>query len=238
MLAAQLQTIVSPSVFRFHPPPLWYVSNGEVSVGPVNTSLLIRGVERGRVTGDCQVRAFDGVWRGLGRVREIAALNGKPSSEPTGAQLAEMGGTIARLRDEELLFHTVVRLCQGLTGAESAMLHYRGRLGRALFTRVVTGSVSNARLGYPLSEFDLVLQSARQGIPVQGPPYGPVENELSKRFESSHGGAARAVAMIPILVAGELTAMIELSRPGYAFRCSDLKRAERIGRRAVASRLR
>jgi hypothetical protein len=237
MLAAQLQTIVSPSVFRFHPPPLWFVSNGEISVGPVNTTRLIRGIERGRVPEDCQVRAFDGVWRGLTRVREIAVLNGKASSEPTGAQLAEMGGTVARLRDEELLFHTVVRLCQALTGAESAMFHYRGRHGRALFTRVVTGSVSNARLGYPLSEFDLVLQSARQGIPVQGPPYGPVENDLSKRFESSSGGVG-AVAMIPILVAGELTAMIELSRPGYAFRCNDLKRAERIGRRAVASRIR
>lgn len=237
MLAAQLQTIVSPSVFRFHPPPLWFVSNGEISVGPVNTTRLIRGIERGRVPEDCQVRAFDGVWRGLTRVREIAVLNGKASSEPTGAQLAEMGGTVARLRDEELLFHTVVRLCQALTGAESAMFHYRGRHGRALFTRVVTGSVSNARLGYPLSEFDLVLQSARQGIPVQGPPYGPVENDLSKRFESSSGGVG-AVAMIPILVVGELTAMIELSRPGYAFRCNDLKRAERIGRRAVASRIR
>lgn len=238
MLAAQLQTIVSPSVFRLHPPPLWYVSNGEISVGPVNTTRLLRGVERGRVPGDCQVRAFDGVWRGLGRVREIAALNGKRSSEPTGAQLAEMGGTIARLRDDELLFHTVVRLCLALTGAEAAMLHYRGRHGRALFTRVVTGPVSNARLGYPLSEFDLVLQAARQGIPVQGPPYGPVENELSKRFETSHTGGACAVAMIPILVAGELTAMIELSRQRYAFRCNDLKHAERIGRRAVASRLR
>jgi len=237
MLSAQLQTIVSPSVFRWHPPPLWYVSNGEVSVGPVNTALLIRGVERGRVPDDCQVRAFDGVWRRLGRVREIAALHGKRSLEPTGPQLAELGGTVARLRDEDLLFNTVLRLSQTLTGAESAMFHYRGRKGRSLFTRAVLGSVSNARMGYPLSEFDLVLQSARQGIAVQGPPYNPVEDELSKRFASSQKGVG-AVAMIPILVEGELTAMLELSRPGYAFRCNDLKHAERIARRAVASRIR
>lgn len=237
MLAHQLQTIVSPSVFRWHPPPLWYVSNGEVSVGPVNTALLIRGVERGRVAGDCQVRAFDGVWRGLCRVREIAALQGKRSSEPTGPQLAELGATVARLRDEDLLFNTTLRLSQTLTGAESAMFHYRGRRGRSLFTRAVLGTVSRGRLGYPLSEHDLVLQSARQGIPVQGPPYGPVEDELSKRFASCHPGVG-AVAMIPILVAGELTAMLELSRPGYAFRCNDLKHAERLARRAVASRLR
>jgi hypothetical protein len=211
------------------------VSNGEVSVGPVNTSVLIRGVERGRVPDDCRVRAFNGAWRGLGNVREVAALQGKASAEPAQEQLAEWGGFVARVRDEELLGHTVARLSLALTGAESAMFHYRGRHGRTLFTRGVVGSVSNARLGYPLSEFDLVLRSARQGIPVQAPAYGPVEDELAKRFATSHATVG-AVAMIPILVAGELSAMIELARPGYAFRCNDLKRAERIGRRAVASR--
>jgi len=230
-----VQAIVSPSVFRFHPPPLWYVSNGEVRVGPVNTSVLIRGVERGRVPEDCKVRAFNGAWRGLTHVREIAVLQGKASPEPAQEQIAEWGGFVARVRDEELLGHSVLRFALTLSGAESAMFHYRGRHGRTMFTRGVAGSVSTARLGYPLSEFDLVLRSARQGIPVQGPPYGPVEDELAKRFATSHATVG-AVAMIPILVAGELAAKIELSRPGYAFRCNDLKRVERIGRRAVASR--
>jgi hypothetical protein len=232
-----LQAVLAPSVFRFHPPPLWYVSNGETKVGPVNTSVLIRGVERGRVPETSRVRAFDGIWRGLSSVREIAVLSGKPSTDPAPEQLAEWGGVVSRLRDDDVMCHTVARLALSLTGAESAMVHYRGRHGRTLFTRAILGSVSKARLGYPLSEFDLVLRSARSGVPVQGPPYGPVEDELSKRFATSHEGVG-AVAMIPILVGSELHAMLEVSRAGYSFRCDDLKRAERIGRRAVASRLR
>ncbi|MEI9953814.1 MAG: hypothetical protein WDO74_33770 [Pseudomonadota bacterium] len=43
------------SIFKQTPPPLWYVTNGELTVGPVVTGLLIRGVEAGRVPEFCQV---------------------------------------------------------------------------------------------------------------------------------------------------------------------------------------
>ena len=42
--------------------------------------------------------------------------------------------------------------------------------------------------------------------------------------------------MIPVCIGNELTAMIELSRPGHAFRRSDLQRAERIVQRALRQR--
>ena len=43
--------------------------------------------------------------------------------------------------------------------------------------------------------------------------------------------------MIPIFMGGTLAAMLELSRPGHAFRRSDLQRAERIVQRALRQRL-
>jgi hypothetical protein len=55
------------------------------------------------------------------------------------------------------------------------------------------------------------------------------------RFAGSKGGAG-AVAMIPLFVEKELTAMLELSRPGHAFRRTDLQRAERIVQRALRQR--
>ena len=73
------------------------------------------------------------------------------------------------------------------------------------------------------------------GRPVFGPPYGPTEDALAMRFASSRGGSG-AVAMIPAFVGNELTAMLELSRPGHAFRRSDLQRAERIVQRALKQR--
>lgn len=232
-----LQTNNLPrSVFRLPPPPLWFVTNGEITVGPVLTDLLIRGVEHGRVPEYCHVRAYEGDWRALLGVREVAALHRKVAYGPSSEQLAEWGRNVERVRDEDELCHTVTWLSLITTGAESAMFHYRGRYGRTLFTRSVIGPVNNARLGYPLSEHDPVLRAARHGIPVQGPPYGPVEDELAKRFASSQGGVG-AAAMIPLLVDGQLVAMLELSRPGHAFRRTDLQRAERIVQRGIVGRV-
>jgi hypothetical protein len=91
------------------------------------------------------------------------------------------------------------------------------------------------RLGHPLTENDLLLKSARMGRPVFGPPYGATEDALAMRFASSRGGVG-AVAMIPISLDGTTTAMLELARPGHAFRRADLEHAERIVQRALRMR--
>jgi hypothetical protein len=224
------------SVFKQTPPPLWYVTNGELTVGPVVTGLLIKGVEFGRVPEYCQVSPYHGEWRGLTSVREIAALNSKLNgTAPSAEQLLEWTRPVERIKDEAELSHTVTWLALMATGAESAMFHYRSRNARTLITRSVLGPISNERLGYALPEQDLVLKAARRGRPVQGPPYGPTEDALAIRFASSRGGVG-AAAMIPIFIGQNLTAMLELSRPGHAFRQSDLRRAERIAQRAVGPR--
>ncbi len=231
-----LQITPTPSVFKLHPPPLWFVTNGDATVGPVNTSLLLRGVEHGRVPVTCHVRAFRGKWRHLLGVREISALWGKPASEPSAELVAHWCGSVEQVRDEEEFAHRAAWLSMAATGAESAMLHYRGPRALGLVTRAVLGTVSRERFGRLLPEGDLVLRSAAQGLPVQGPPYGPVEDELAKRFASSQWGVGAAV-MIPFHVGGELVAMLELSRPGHAFRVADLRRAEHVVRRALLTRL-
>lgn len=224
------------SVFKQTPPPLWYVTNGELTVGPVVTGLLIKGVEFGRVPEYCQVSPFRGDWRALNSVREIAALTSKVhGTAPSTEQLLEWTRPVEGIKDEAELSHTVTWLALMATGAESAMFHYRGRNQRALVTRSVLGPISNERLGFVLPENDLVLKAARHGRPVLGPPYGPTEDALAIRFASSRGGVG-AAAMIPIFIGEQLTGMLELSRPGHAFRRTDLQRAERIAQRAVRPR--
>ena len=51
---------------------LWIVSDGDNTVGPIRTELLLRGVKHGRVGSD--------EWRRLDQVREIAGLNGQAGS--------------------------------------------------------------------------------------------------------------------------------------------------------------
>jgi len=230
-------TAIPPSVFKIQPPPLWYVTNGDLTVGPVVTGLLMKGVEYGRVPEYCHVRPYRGDWRTLTSVREISALHSKAKgmTAPSQEQVAEWTRPVERMRDEAELCHTLTWLSVSATSAESGMFHFRGRGARTLVTRSVLGPMSNERLGYALPEQDLLLQAARLGRPVFGPPYGPTEDALAIRFASSRGGAG-AVAMIPFFINGSLTAMLELSRPGHAFRRSDLQRAERLVHRALLKR--
>jgi hypothetical protein len=53
---------------------------------------------------------------------------------------------------------------------------------------------------------------------------------------ASSSGGVGAAAMIPFFVGETLTGMLELSRPGHAFRRLDLQRAERIVQRALRVR--
>src|SRR5205814_1589374 len=61
------------SVLHPNPPPIWFVTNGAITVGPVLTGLLMRGVDEGRVPEYCRVSADQTRWRKLESVREIAA---------------------------------------------------------------------------------------------------------------------------------------------------------------------
>lgn len=224
------------SVLTPPPPPLWYVTNGDITVGPVYTGLLKRGVIHGRIPDYCRVRANQTRWRRLDSVREIAALYKRPDSDelrPSEQALLELERAFGRSRrDEDETCHHVARLAQVVTGAESAMVHFRRKPTDSLVTRSVLGPMSDERLDRELSDSDPVVRSALRGRPVLGPPYGPAEDALAIRFASSAGGVGGA-AMIPVISEGSLVAMLELSKPGHAFRHSDLLRAERIAQRAL-----
>ena len=235
------------SVLKVNPPPLWFVTNGETTVGPVFTGRLMRGVDEGRIPEYCRVSADYGRsgsppdgrrpqmprWRQLESVREIAARkrSGVNATE-SAAPLEELMRPEERIWDEEELSHQVTHLAMLVTRAESGMLHLRTRSGRSLCTRAVLGPMPARRLGDALRETDLVVKSARVGRPVIGPPYGPTEDALAIRFAASAGGVG-AAAMLPIFVGRSLLATLELSRPGHAFRGRDLQRVERIAQRAL-----
>ena len=224
------------SVLKSNPPPIWYVTDGDVTVGPVLTGLLVRGVEQGRVPEHCRVSADHARWRKLDSVREIAARK-RPAASAAEAVLAlqELERPRDRIRDAEELAHQVTRLAMLVTRAECGMLHLRNRAARCFSTRAVLGPISTGLLNDSLSEADPVVRAAQLGRPVTGPPYGPVEDALALRFAASAGGVGGA-AMLPIFVGSSLVAMLELSRPGHAFRRWDLQRAERIVQRALHER--
>jgi len=225
-----------PSVFLPKPPPLWYVSRGDVTVGPVITTQLTRGVASGRVPDDCLVRAWRGDWRDLASVREVAALHKPPTKDPKLEQIFEWELAADRVKKDAMeLCHTVAWLARMATGAECAIVHFRSRLDHPLRTRAVVGPMPTTLLGHPLPESDPALHEAFRGRAIVGPPFGRAEDALAIRFASSKNGVG-AVAMIPLQLNGQLVAMLELGRPGHGFRRTDLQRAERIAMRALRRR--
>jgi hypothetical protein len=233
----QLQ-IIPPSVFRPQPPPLWYVSDGERSVGPVLTGRLVDHVQAGQVPDWCQVRLTRGRWRKLDFVREISAIKrpvNRPSKAAVREAFLELSYRTGAIRDEDEFFHELTETARAMVGGQCAMLHCFQRSARALVTRSIVGRISTERLGQALPDDDPVLQVARLNRPVFGPPYGPTEDALAQRFACADGGVG-AAAMIPVASDGAVSVMLEVARPGHAFRRADLQRAEQLVQRMVRMR--
>ncbi len=115
---------------RVQPPPLWFVTNGEITVGPVRTGLLLRGVVHGRIPEECLIRELRWKsWRGLAQIREVRALRqrqawGILSAEtPAPPNAANADLVLRRAGDarEALLFSLNVAVKR--TGASVGLLH-------------------------------------------------------------------------------------------------------------------
>jgi hypothetical protein len=206
-------------------PPQWLVSNGSVTVGPVRTELLLRGVMHGRVPSDSMVREVGWQsWREIGQIREVCALKrvlertvAEPSSKaPSLRESAAAVGEAVDVGEALLLaLHAAARATSATIG-----LAHRVREPLLLPTTSCVFEASPQSLGEVLPWFDPVFALARTGGLVLGPANaGVVERAISLRL--AHAGSLRGVAMLPISVDGQLCALLELGRSDHLFRVSD-----------------
>jgi GAF domain len=226
------------------PPPLWFVTNGETIVGPVRTSLLLRGIRFGRVPDDCLVREMRWArWRHLGQIREIAALRraqalsarlGDPllAPPPSGAALRRRLDD-ATDRGEALLFglHAAV----AVTDAEVGFVHRVTDPFGEFVTSAAHGDAALELLGARLAPGDWMLAAARAGRSV----IGAADTTRVHRAAAARLGRAepvRAVAMVPVRRGHDLVAFLELGRTDHAFRGADVTALADVAR-AVHDRL-
>jgi hypothetical protein len=206
-------------------PPEWLVSNGTVTVGPVRTELLLRGVLHGRVPSDSMVREVGWQsWREISQIREVCALKRvldrsveEPSSDARGFPEGVESLAVATDVGEVLLLalHAAARATSATVG-----LAHRVREPLLLPTASCVFESSPELLGEVLPWFDPAFALARSGGLVLGPPNaGSVERAINARL--SRGTSLRGVAMLPISVGGALCAMLELGRSDHPFRLSD-----------------
>ncbi len=225
---------------RVEPPPLWFVTNGETTVGPVRTGLLLKGVVHGRIPDECLVRELRWKsWRGLAQIREIRDLRRRQAwgilaadtPAPPRAGNAEI--VLGRARDtgETLLFALNVAVKR--TGADSGYVHRLQGPWSEPITTCAHGPGMHGLLGSALPDDDLMLGAARaRRIVIGRPAETDVHRAAAQRLDGGDH-PLRGVLMAPVCDGRELIAMIELGRTDHPFRTADALALEAIVGAAV-----
>jgi hypothetical protein len=206
-------------------PPEWLVSNGSVTVGPVRTELLLRGVMHGRVPTNAWVRQTGWrSWREVGKIREVSALKRllDRALDGHGAErlsLRDCGDAVAQARDPSEALLIALQATAQATFATVGLVH-RVRAPLLLPTTSCVFSAPSELLGEVVPWFDPAFALARVGGFVLGRgDAGVVERALSARL--GRGAHMQGVAMFPIQVAGQLCGLLELGRSDHPFRVGD-----------------
>lgn len=220
---------------RVQPPPLWFVTNGEITVGPVRTGLLLRGVVHGRIPEDCLIRELRWKsWRGLGQIREIRALRRRQAwgilaadtPAPPSAGNADL--VLRRASDPREACLFALNVAVKRTGAEMGLLHRVAGPWSEPVTCCAHGPGSCGLLGGSVPDDDLMLGAARaRRIVIGRPDETDVHRAAAQRVDGGDR-PLRGVLMAPICDGHELIAMIELGRTDHPFRTADALALEGI----------
>jgi hypothetical protein len=200
--------------------PRWLVTNGDTTVGPVHTELLLRGYMGGRIPEHCWVREVRwGAWRPLDGIREIGSLKRQLARDKTPLNLREAGQALPATRDVGELLTWALQLAALALDANAGLLHrYRAPLDVPV-TSAVFG-VPAEKLGEVMSLTDPLYLLALRGKSLCGSPrHGATERLLAERLQ--HDAPLASVSMTPIVASGKLVALLELGRTDHVFRVDD-----------------
>jgi hypothetical protein len=223
------------------PPPLWYVTNGVSTVGPVTTNLLVRGVASDRVPNDCLVRERTWrMWRGLDRIREVAAVRREQAvrgafdieptrwkePEPLEVKYAPLLRELLAAQDpNDVLARALIETMRA-TGALVGAVHRRRPPHSGFVTTCVLGPGMRGRLGRAFAGDDPAFALAAEGSALCEAPRHGASGCVSEHL----GGlaASSGVAMVPVTCLGRLYAVLELGRPDHEFRAADFQVATAV----------
>ncbi|MES1175921.1 MAG: hypothetical protein ABUL62_16490 [Myxococcales bacterium] len=213
------------------PPPQWLVSNGNVTVGPVGTDLLLRGVMHGRVPSTSLVRQPSWEhWREVGKIREVSALKRvlERSFDDVPLESSTLHDSAAAVAQATDLGEALLIALHAAARATSATVGLAHRVREPLLLPTTSCAFADSFeaapecLGEVLPWYDPAFTLARAGrvrlLRVSERPKG-VERVLCERLSPT--APLKGVAMLPILVEGKLHAMLELGRSDRPFRASD-----------------
>jgi hypothetical protein len=217
MLASSLTSALTSDNLQS---PRWLVTNGDTTIGPVHTELLLRGYMGGRIPEHCQVREVRwGGWRPLTGIREIGSLKRRLTRDAAPLNLRDAIQCLPVTRDVGELLASALQLAALALDANAGLVH-RHRSPLALPVTSAVFGVPAERLGEVLASTDPSYALALRGKSLCGSPGdGLTARLVAERLQ--HDAPLASVAMTPIIAAGRLVALLELGRTGHAFRADD-----------------
>lgn len=201
----------------------WLVSNGDLTVGPVDTELLVRGVMSGKIPQNCRVSIGGEGWRELDQVREVrrareGAASGPPA--PIPGSVRDAIDWLSRANDlADALSLSLYGACLA-TGAHVGLLSWRRP---PLDLPVVSANFGPAALGLgeTVPETDACWVLAEDGEPRR---LHPTRSDAARASSQRLGGAQGAIAglaLIPLRSPLTVVGIMELGRFDHAFRAND-----------------
>jgi len=145
----------------------------------------------------------------------------RPASvDPVGVLAA------ARGYDEALML--TLNTAVAAANADAGLLHRARRELGAMVTTYAQGPSTETLLGSRIPADDPALVAARTGRTILGEPQlGEAGRYIAGRFSPSLG-TVRGVALVPVVVFGDLLAFLELGRKQAPFRAREIARVEDV----------
>jgi hypothetical protein len=202
-------------------------------VGPVDTSLLLRGIAQGRVSRECFVAQHNwSSWRAQNHIREIRSLRRwqysqrqNPQIEPVQQALRAPRfdqGTLAGIDRGEKLLEKALQLAVQTTRASVGIVHRPLPPHIGLVTSCVHGPDLRGNLGEVVPWDDDARVVAGEDHAILGQPEQDDWARCSaRRLSSVAHPRVSGVAVVPVSFGGT-RGLIELGRYERSFRQSDL----------------
>jgi hypothetical protein len=227
--------------------PNWYVTNGQRVVGPVNTSLLLRGIAQGQVQRECHVAQHSwSNWREQNHIREIRSLRRwqfsqqkRPDIEPVKQALRSPRLDESALESapgDDALLTRALELAVHATRASVGIMHQSRPPHVGLVTSWAYGPGMGLNLGEVVPWHDDARVMASQDSALLGQPDRDGWARASaRRLSNGINKRVSGVALVAVNF-GAARGFIELGRYDHCFRHSDMARLEDLSH-SVASRL-
>jgi len=156
------------------------------------------------------------------------SADSQPPLSSVRAASVDPVGVLASATDLEDALLLCLSTAVAAANADAGLLHRERRELGVVVTSYAHGSATEQLLGSRLPSDDPAVAAARAGCTVLGEPqFGDVGRYIAGRL-SPCLGHVHGVAMVPVVVFGDLVAMLELGRTQTPFRAREVARVEDV----------